>query len=383
MQNSINEKKNNDTMGIKDSDSLFTDEFNESIEYLQQLSQERKKNIDNQIKKDNLERKTVKNYSSIYASPSINQTNINVDLPDELKPTTNNFLSQPYLINTNNANNANNAINSINNIPIKINTALQEPINVTSSIINNSNNINSSNNNNNNTITLVKEDVPYGILKGGTKPTYRVWNKTHKNNNNKGNFYINNNAIVNNANKNTSAREDRLNQLKDKFREKSIVNNIPNVVSNIAQPVIALETNNYIQTNSTTANNANNANNINPNLNNINPNPYVTSNKLKKTTKKTITKKYTLGKSKIKRRVGILIKNRETRKKVIMAHRDLKHQPIHEIKTYLNEHNLLKIGSKAPNDVIRKLYENSKLSGDVYNLNNDTLLYNLVKSDNN
>ena len=66
-----------------------------------------------------------------------------------------------------------------------------------------------------------------------------------------------------------------------------------------------------------------------------------------------------------------------------MAYRDLKHQPIHEIKTYLNEHNLIKIGSKAPNDVIRKLYENSKLTGDVFNLNNDTLLYNLVKSDNN
>ena len=100
-------------------------------------------------------RKTVKNYSSIYANPSINQTNINVDLPDELKPMNNN-LSQPYLINISNNLNANNNNNPINNIPIKINTALQEPFNVSSSIINNSNDINSSNNNNNNNNNTIK-----------------------------------------------------------------------------------------------------------------------------------------------------------------------------------------------------------------------------------
>jgi hypothetical protein len=166
IKNSINDKNDNGIVDtkIKDNDnSLFTDEFNQSIEYLQQLSQERKKNIDNKIKKDNLERKTVKNYSSVYTNPSINQTNINIDLPDELKPI-NNIHSQPYLIN-----NTNNDI-----IPIKINSSLKEPTNT---------NINSNNNNlsNNNTIALIKNDVPYGILKGGNKPTYRIWNKTLKN----------------------------------------------------------------------------------------------------------------------------------------------------------------------------------------------------------
>ena len=75
--------------------------------------------------------------------------------------------------------------------------------------------------------------------------------------------------------------------------------------------------------------------------------------------------------------MSVLIKNRHTRKKILTAHKELKQQSISSIKDYLNRHNLLKIGSTAPNDVIRKLYETSKLSGDIYNMNTDTLIHNL------
>ena len=98
-------------------------------------------------------------------------------------------------------------------------------------------------------------------------------------------------------------------------------------------------------------------------------------------TKKTIKRKYTLGRSNIKKIVSVLIKDRGTRKKVLTAQKDLKRKNINDIKLYLREHNLIKIGSNAPNDVLRKLYESAMLSGEITNNNTETLLHNLSKED--
>jgi hypothetical protein len=98
--------------------------------------------------------------------------------------------------------------------------------------------------------------------------------------------------------------------------------------------------------------------------------------------KKTIRKKYILGKNK-SGKVGILIKDKNTRKRILNAQNELKRKPMNEIKKYLIDHGLIKIGTYAPNDVIRKIYESSVLSGDVSNQQKDVLLHNYNNSDEN
>ena len=56
----------------------------------------------------------------------------------------------------------------------------------------------------------------------------------------------------------------------------------------------------------------------------------------------------------------------------------LKQKPMSEIKKYLYERNLLKIGSTAPNDVLRTMYEQAMLSGDITNTGNGVLLHNFL-----
>ena len=93
------------------------------------------------------------------------------------------------------------------------------------------------------------------------------------------------------------------------------------------------------------------------------------------------TKKYTVGKRKNSNKVTVLLKDNKTRKKINNELYKLKQTPISEIKTYLKKQNLIKNSSIAPNDVLRKLYEDSYLTGNIVNDNADILLHNFNKID--
>ena len=96
-----------------------------------------------------------------------------------------------------------------------------------------------------------------------------------------------------------------------------------------------------------------------------------------KTLRRTITKrKFKLGKDGKKRIISVLVKNNSTRRNIKQEIGELKRTPIKEIKNNLRKHGLLKVGSSAPNDVLRHIYEKSVLSGDVHNMSKDTLIHN-------
>lgn len=94
----------------------------------------------------------------------------------------------------------------------------------------------------------------------------------------------------------------------------------------------------------------------------------------------TKTYKYKLGKNKDKRQIGVLIKNRDTQKRIKREIEKLKQEDIQTIKNYLREKGLIKLGSQAPNSILRKMYEDSILSGEINNNNSNNLVYNYLNT---
>ena len=171
---------------------------------------------------------------------------------------------------------------------------------------------------------------PYGILKGGKKPLYSEYRKTMKKNNT-------NNIIP---------------KLKFNFEP------LP-----LEKPLFVKERQNKLQEVKSK---------INPDVNKI-----IKPKKFKKT--KTLKRKLILGKNKGK--VSVLIKNRKTRKKIKNDTLKLKKKSISEIKQYLRIHNLIKIGSNAPESVLRETFENAFLSGNIYNKNAENLIHNYINDE--
>lgn len=95
------------------------------------------------------------------------------------------------------------------------------------------------------------------------------------------------------------------------------------------------------------------------------------------TQKRTVRRTYKIGKSKIHPKVSVLVSNRTIRNNITTKTQLLKQTPIQDIKTFLIKRGLIKVGTIAPNDVLREMYESTTLlCGDIYNHNPETLLYN-------
>jgi hypothetical protein len=346
--NSHTSNNHRETNSDKDTDILkYSNEFNDSISYLQSLSKQKKINDEKTLydkqkdrRREELQKSTLKNYQSLTSSYSKSDSPfVYNELPDDLK--------EPLIkIDTQNL--------SISN---------SSPINLRYNVDN---------------------IVPYGVLKGGFKPTMREWNKTQKN---RDNIILTDTS--NTSNSINNERETRLNILKEKIKEKQKQQHqqmqlpIVEKIEEIREINGGGDSDNSGRYDSSSGNGSVIGGNSNHNTdehidNNISINN-SDNNIIKQICKKTIRRKYTLGKSKIKKTVGILLKDRNTRKKVILAQKELKEKSINDVKKYLREHHLIKIGSNAPNDVLRKLYESAMLTGEISNNNKDIMLHNFMK----
>jgi hypothetical protein len=355
----INSVDSNANKNIANDIASYTDEFNDSISYLQNLSKEKKINDEKAIYEKQKERRilelhnsTLKNQqgygygntSSSGSSVLTNGTFVYNELPDDLK--------EPLI--------------RIN--PEQLGISNQVPMNIK---------------------YKVDSSLPYGVLKGGFKPTMREWNKTQRNKN----ILDLNNTVLTPSTAVLNDREQKLNVLKNKIKEKR--DQREKVLLQAASSAVPMQSSTpmlitqQINDNSCLKeplqnmgfDNSNNTNNSSDSSGNHhdNHNDKNTENIVKQICKKIIRRKYTLGKSKIKKTVSVLLKDRNTRKKVILAQKDLKEKSINDVKKYLRDHNLIKIGSNAPNDILRKLYESAVLTGELTNSNKDIMFHNFTK----
>jgi hypothetical protein len=95
--------------------------------------------------------------------------------------------------------------------------------------------------------------------------------------------------------------------------------------------------------------------------------------------KKTKRRTYKIGKSKVLPKVSVLVSNKTIRNNINTKKQLLKQVPLQEIKSYLMKRGFIKVGSTAPSDVLRKMYESAvMICGEVQNHNPDNLLYNYL-----
>jgi hypothetical protein len=93
--------------------------------------------------------------------------------------------------------------------------------------------------------------------------------------------------------------------------------------------------------------------------------------------RKTIKRTFRVGRSKYYSKIGVLINNKTIRDECSTKKHLLKQATLGDIKRFLVKKGLIKVGSTAPNDVLRKMYESvNMICGDVQNHNTDILLHN-------
>lgn len=105
-------------------------------------------------------------------------------------------------------------------------------------------------------------------------------------------------------------------------------------------------------------------------------------NKPKRHQRKTMRRTFVLGKSKHYPKIGVLVSNKTLRKQIGTHGQKLKQTPIDEVRKTLIKKGLIKVGSIAPNDVLRKMYETmNMMCGDLQNHNPDNLIYNYLNGE--
>jgi len=403
--------------------SNYSDEFHGALNYLSDLSKNKKR--ENIRERQQIHNRTLKNpitrpliASTSTSTPNLYMSSLTNPIPAINSNTSTNMATSPVIASP--------------YVSLELPSELQEPSFLTQVPV-----PTPTNNEIMNMRYKPSPDVPYGCLKGGSKPLYRSWIQTRRNLNidvpdifnvNMPSININarpptppkrnisensgiipvtsitpsptpisNSIIPTAANPSVGAvkisREQRLEQIKNKLRKIQEQENghkpeVQNLAKNLAilepfaQPEIVIENLPSFDNNDNTIDKNTDDINVDSVISNVNPTEIQKKeSEPKKYIKRTIKRKFTLGKSDKMRRVGILLKDKQTRKNVINAQKELKKTSITDVRKYLRQHGIIKVGSTAPNDILRKTFEAAMLAGEVTNSNTDVLLHNFLNEE--
>jgi hypothetical protein len=217
----------------------------------------------------------------------------------------------------------------------------------------------------------VLDDLPYGCLKGGIKPTYKKWMNSIKNYSSMSNTdKIKDVRPPTPPKKRQENKEDKILFSDDEYKESFFAEE-----DNHKEQILKRQIDNKLKKIETEQDKL--FNNFDENIQSTAGDNVTNKQYVKKITKK----KYTLGKSCKYRKVGILIKGRQTKKNIINSHKKIKNADIHEIKKYLKKRGMLKTGSSCPDEILRKMYESSIMSGEIHNTNKNILIHNFLNDD--
>jgi hypothetical protein len=320
--NELKTNKPNKPIETEQKTESYSDEFFGAMDYLSDISKKQKVN---QAKQRSMNLKTLKNYHS-QTDPNIS-LELPYELTEQMQPVTSVSYSQ------------------------ELPTCSIKP----------------------------SDDVPYGCLKGGKKKTYREWKE------------MNNSVDIpdivrpptppkentNKQNSDTISREERLSKIRNKLKQleeqelsekRKSFDHFKILESKLSKPLFD-DTLEDLEDNTV-------------DLDELLSQRHMTieqdKDKNKQYLKKTIKRKFTLGKSDKLRRVSVLIKDKKTRKNIIDTQKALKKTDVTEVKKYLKQHGLIKAGSTCPVDILRKTFESAVLTGDVTNMNKETLIHNFI-----
>ena len=205
----------------------------------------------------------------------------------------------------------------------------------------------------------------YGCLKNGTLPTY----KNHMNTTQK------NYPTIIGGNSNISMQNPVINS---SMQNNIVSNEMSNVINQnggtntlAAADIMKTKINNSIER----------INTLNESAAKLKEMKKAMRPKQKKQ-KKTLRRTFKIGKSKVFPRVSVLVSNKTIRNNMTTKAQLLKQTPMPEVKKYLIKRGFIKVGSTAPNDVLRQMYENSMMvCGELQNHNTDNLLYNFLNGE--
>jgi hypothetical protein len=241
-----------------------------------------------------------------------------------------------------------------------------------------SNNLLSSSLPNINTNSIKNQKPLYGCLKNGSLPTFRNYmNQTRKN--------LDNNSIPEipislpiNMNNFSLISDSKIVGGNTNLNKNTITSNIKSNSNEIKNEKVHLSHSEMMEQKvNDSLNRVNIMRQTEEKLKDLNRKYVPTVKKRKKTYKRT----YKVGKSKVFPRVSVLVSNKTIRKQVANKKQLLKQTSMPEIKKFLMKRGFIKVGSTAPNDVLRKMYESATLiCGEIQNHNPENLLYNFMNA---